>query len=61
MKLYFDESDIRNLNLRITWPLASSSNGSATPTRFVLLMEQKRLNFSTFLFDYSSPQLIDDG
>ncbi len=57
--LEFDESDIRNLNLKLKWKL----NGSIfKPNKFVLLSEKKALNFSTFLFDYtSSPQLIDDG
>jgi hypothetical protein len=70
--LEFDEKDIRNLNLKLKWGFddgsggqnRSSNNGTflsnKTATRFVLLMETKRINFSTFLFDYSSPQLIDD-
>jgi hypothetical protein len=57
--LEFDESDIRNLNLKINWRL--NKTNLSKPTKFVLLFEQKRLNLSTFLFDYSSPQLIDDG
>lgn len=68
--LEFDESDVRNLTLRLKWGYnsntnsttnsSSNSSSSSIPTRFVLLMETKRINFSTFLFDYSSPQLIDD-
>lgn len=63
--LEFDESDVQNLSLKLKWRYKSTSgesldNASSIPTRFVLLMETKRINFSTFLFDYSSPQLIDD-
>jgi hypothetical protein len=65
----FDESDIRNLNLRIKWSsgnfinanVSSNNKKPTTPARFVLLLEQKRLNLTSFLFDYSTPQLIDDG
>lgn len=72
--LEFDESDVRNLNLKLKWRYVNTnmnnnsndtssgvvSKSGSIPTRFVLLMETKRINFSTFLFDYSSPQLIDD-
>lgn len=69
--LEFDESDVQNLNLKLKWRYTNTADTSSSssntdnstmsiPTRFVLLMETKRINFSTFLFDYSSPQLIDD-
>lgn len=60
--LEFDESYVQNLNLKLKWRFTNSGANATTPipTRFVLLMETKRINFSTFLFDYSSPQLIDD-
>lgn len=67
--LDFDESEARNLVLKLKWGYSAdatannqtnASSSGFIPTRFVLLMETKRINFSTFLFDYSSPQLIDD-
>jgi hypothetical protein len=60
LELELNESDIRNLNLNLKWSYSKGVGVQSKPTRFVLLMEIKRLNFSTFLFDYSSPQLIDD-
>ena len=61
VELEFDESDIRNLNLKLKWRFMEAKTGEKTrlPTRFILLMQQKRLNVSSFVFDV--PQLIDDG
>lgn len=57
-RLEFDESDLAKLNLKLKWNTDSLQVRS--PDRFVLLMEQKRLNLTSFLFDYSAPQLLDD-
>jgi len=60
--LEFDESDISNLNLKVKWRLNTSASQTAfNPTKFVLLLEQKRLNFTTFSYEYATPQLLDDG
>ena len=61
VELEFDESDIRNLNLQLKWRFTDVRGAQKTrsPSRFILLMQQKRLNVSSFVFDV--PQLIDDG
>ena len=59
VELEFDQSDITNLNLKLKWKFKREAPSDVQPNRFIVLMQQKRLNFSTFVYDY--PQLIDDG
>ncbi len=53
----FDETEISKLNLNIKWKADAKQTNQIEPTKFVLIMEQKRF-MST---EYSSPVLIDDG